>query len=137
MRMRSLFRGGPEVGQIGLSLSAPPTASQPLRQLAILAPESEDPSVSGEDDAAACIRRAIELGVNLIDSDWITANGHAQEVLGRTLQGLDRDKQFITIKAGPRLAFHCELVLDNSRANLINQCHDSLFRLKTERIDLY
>jgi aryl-alcohol dehydrogenase-like predicted oxidoreductase len=137
MRMRSLFRGGPEVGQVGLSLSAPPTASLPLRQLAILAPESEDPAVSGEDDAAACIQRAIELGVNLIDTDWITANGHAQEVLGRALQYLERDKLFITSKAGPRLAFHGELVLDNSRANLINQSIDSLFRLKTERIDLY
>jgi aryl-alcohol dehydrogenase-like predicted oxidoreductase len=137
MRMRPLFRDGPHVSAVGLSLSSPPTASQPLNQLAILAPGSEVPAESGEDAQAATIARALELGVNLIDTDWITANGHAQEVLGRALAGVDRDRVLITSKAGPRLAFHGELLIDNSRANLINQCHDSLFRLRTGRIDLY
>ncbi len=137
MRMRALFPGGPQVGEIGLSLSSPPSASQPVRRLAILAPASEDPAASGEDGTAQTIRRALQMGVNLIDTDWITANGHAQELLGRALQGVPRDSVFITSKAGPRLTFHGELTLDNSRANLINQCHDSLFRLKTDRIDLY
>ena len=103
----------------------------------MIAPESEDPTASGEDATVATIRAALKLGVNLIDTDWITANGHAQEVLGRALAGVDRDAVIITSKSGPRLAFHGELVIDNSRANLMNQCHDSLFRLKTERIDLY
>ena len=137
MRKRPLFQSGPDVGEIGLSLSAPPTASLPLNQLAVLAPESEDPAVSGEDAMGTAIRRAIELGVNLIDTDWITANGHAQEVLGRVLENQQRDALIITSKAGPRLTFHGALTLDNSRANLINQCHDSLFRLKSEYIDLY
>lgn len=137
MRKRPLFRNGPQVGVIGLSLSSPPTASQPLKQLALIAPASEDPAESGEDLQAATIARALALGVNLFDTDWITANGHAQEVLGRALKHTDRDSVYITSKAGPRLAFHRELLIDNSRANLINQCHDSLFRLKTDRIDLY
>jgi aryl-alcohol dehydrogenase-like predicted oxidoreductase len=135
MRTRPLFRGGPMVSEIGLSLSSPPTAYQPLRQLAVLAPASEDPAVSGEDGVAAAIRAALAAGVNLIDTDWITANGHMQEVLGRV--GLDRDRVIITSKAGPRLKFHGGLSIDNSRANLMNQAHDSLFRLKTSRIDLY
>ncbi|MBZ0136871.1 MAG: aldo/keto reductase [Planctomycetes bacterium] len=137
MHTRPLFRNGPPVSVIGLSLSSPPTSSQPLNQLALIAPASEDPTQSGEDKRAATIARARELGVNLFDTDWITANGHAQEVLGRALHGTDRDSVFVTSKAGPRLAFHGELLIDNSRANLINQCHDSLFRLKTDRIDLY
>lgn len=137
MRMRPLFQNGPQVGVIGLSLSSTPTASQPLNQLALLAPQSEDPAESGEDAQAATIARALEMGVNLFDTDWITANGHAQEVLGRALKHVDRDAVYVTSKAGPRLAFHGELLIDNSRANLINQCHDSLFRLKTDRIDLY
>jgi aryl-alcohol dehydrogenase-like predicted oxidoreductase len=135
MRMRPLFRGGPMVSEVSLSLSAPPTASQPVRQLAMLAPASEDPVASGEDAAAATIHRALEVGVNLIDTDWITANGHAQEMLGRVK--LERDKVIITSKAGPRLKFHGGLSIDNSRANLMNQCHDSLFRLKTSHVDLY
>ena len=137
MHKRPLFRGGPEVGEIGLSLSSPPSASQPVRRLAVIAPESNDPSESGEDAAAATIRAALDAGVSLIDTDWITANGHAQEMLGRALADVPRESVIITSKAGPRLAFHGELVIDNSRANLMNQCHDSLFRLKTERIDIY
>lgn len=136
METRPLFAGGPDVSVIGLSLSAPPTASLPLHQLAILAPETEDPAANGEDALAATIRRAVELGVNLIDTDWITANGHAQEVLGRCLQALDRQPLVITSKAGPRLTFKGALTIDNSRANIINQVHDSLFRLKLPRVDL-
>lgn len=137
MRMRPLFHEGPEIGVVGLSLSAPPTASLPLNQLAILAPDSEDPDESGENRIAGTVRRALEIGVNLIDTDWITANGHAQEVAGRALENVPRDSYFLTGKSGPRLTFHGDLMLDNSRANLINQCHDSLFRLKTDHFDLY
>lgn len=136
METRPLFAGGPDVSVIGLSLSAPPTASLPLHQLAILAPETEDPAANGEDSLAATIRRAVELGVNLIDTDWITASGHAQEVLGRCLQALPREKLVIASKAGPRLTFKGALTVDNSRANIINQVHDSLFRLKLSRVDL-
>ena len=137
MRMRPLFRDGPEVSVVGLSLSSTPKASQPLNQLALLVPESEDPVASGEDAQVATITQAVSHGVNLFDTDWITANGHAQEVLGRALEGEARKAVYISSKAGPRLAFHGELVIDNSRANLMNQCHDSLFRLKTDCIDLY
>ncbi|MBX3460819.1 MAG: aldo/keto reductase [Planctomycetes bacterium] len=137
MDMRPLFSGGPMVSAIGISLSAPPTASLPLHQLAILAPQTQDPAANGESLTIAAIERAVALGVNLIDSDWITANGHAQELLGRALARLDRQRLVITSKAGPRLTFKGTLTLDNSRANLINQCHDSLFRLKLSHIDLY
>lgn len=137
MRKRPLFNGGPEVGVVGLSLSAPPTGSLPLNQLAALAPASEDPAESGEERIIETIRRALELGVNLIDTDWITANGHAQEVAGRALEIIPRESFILTGKSGPRLTFHGELTIDNSRANLINQCHDSLFRLKTDHVDLY
>jgi len=107
-----------------------------MRRLAAIAPASADPAISGEDALAGAIRHALELGVNLMDTDWISQGGHAQEVLGRAMAGR-REGLLITSKAGPRLAFHGALTLDNSRANLINQCHDSLFRLKTSLIDLY
>src|SRR5690606_4354928 len=136
-RMRALFPGGPLVGEIGLSLSSPPSASQPVRRLAILAPASEDPAASGEDGAAQTIRRALQLGVKLIDTDWITANGHAPELLGGPSHGVTRDSVIITSKASTRLTYHVALTLDNSRANLINQCHVSLFRLKTDYFVLY
>jgi aryl-alcohol dehydrogenase-like predicted oxidoreductase len=136
MRICQLHESGPQVSVIGLSLSAPPTASLPLHQLAILAPESEDPAASGESALIETIARAVELGVNLLDSDWITANGHAQEILGRALQRLDRESLVVMSKVGPRLTFKGALTIDNSRANIMNQIHDSLFRLKIARVDL-
>jgi aryl-alcohol dehydrogenase-like predicted oxidoreductase len=135
MLMRPLFPGGPEVSAIGLSLSAPPTASLPLHRLAVIAPESADPIASGEDTLAAQIKTALALGINFVDSDWITAGGHAQEVLGRVLKG--HEAALIASKGGPRLTFHGGLTIDNSRANLMNQSIDSLFRLKRQRVALF
>lgn len=122
---------------IGLSLSAPPAAGQPLHRLAALAPATADPAASGEERLAATIRRALALGMNLVDSDWITAGGHAQEVLGRVLAAHGRERVLVAGKGGPRLTFRGELTLDNSRGNLLNQAQDSLFRLQTERLDLF
>lgn len=86
---------------------------------------------------ADALAAAIGCGVNLVDSDWISQGGHAQEVLGRALQKLDASGLVLSGKAGPRLAFHGELRIDNSRANLLNQAHDSRFRLKGRDFDLY
>ncbi|MHC4841069.1 MAG: aldo/keto reductase [Planctomycetota bacterium] len=133
MSKRELFPGGPQVSSVSISLSAPPTASLPLANLAILAPDNNAPDASGEAATSATLQRAAQNGVNLIDSDWITANGHAQEILGRAFS----DQQVtITSKVGPRLDFKGQLKLDNSRGNIINQVQDSLFRLKRDRIDL-
>ncbi|MCF6228529.1 MAG: aldo/keto reductase, partial [Planctomycetes bacterium] len=133
MLKRELFPGGPEVSAVSISLSAPPTASLPLAALARIAPESEAPETSGETATKAIIGSAINSGLNFIDSDWITANGHAQELIGRAVNSSDI---LISSKVGPRLDFSGSLKFDNSRGNIINQVQDSLFRLKRECIDL-
>jgi len=137
MRKVQLGRDGPQVGVIAASLSAPPTASLPLARLAVLAPATQDPAFSGEDKSAAAVLAALQAGANLVDTDWITAGGHGQEILGRLLPQRNRDSLVIGGKGGPRLAFGGALKFDNSRGNLINQCQDSLFRLKTGHVDLF
>lgn len=137
MRKVQLGTSGLQAGVLAASLSAPPTASLPLNNLALLAPATEDPVANGESATAEALRAALAAGANLIDTDWITANGHAQEILGRMMPGLDRAGLLIAGKGGPRLAFKGALKLDNSRGNLINQCQDSLFRLKTGYLDLF
>ena len=133
MLKRELFPGGPEVSAVSISLSAPPTASLPLAALAQIAPESEAPTVSGEDDTRIVLDTAINNGLSFIDSDWITANGHAQELLGRAVRN---SGILIASKVGPRLDFSGSLKFDNSRGNIINQVQDSLFRLKRDNVDL-
>lgn len=137
MRKVQLGRDGPQVGVIAASLSAPPTASLPLARLAVLAPATQDPVASGEDKSAAAVLTALAAGSGLVDTDWITAGGHGQEILGRLLPRLNREALVIGGKGGPRLGFRGELKIDNSRGNLINQCQDSLFRFKTGFIDLF
>jgi len=136
MRKVQLGNSGLSASVLAASLSAPPTASLPLNQLAILAPATEDPAASGESAAAEAICAALDAGVNFVDTDWITANGHGQEILGRLLPRVGRDQLLIASKAGPRLGFKGALKLDNSRGNLLNQLQDSLFRLKTSHVEL-
>lgn len=137
MRKVQLGTSSLQAGVLAASLSAPPTASLPLNQLAVLAPTTEDPAANGESATAGALRVALASGANLIDTDWITANGHGQEILGRLVATLPRESLLIGSKGGPRLAFKGALKLDNSRGNLINQMHDSLFRLKTGHVDLF
>jgi len=56
---------------------------------------SDDP-----DRSAAVVHRAVELGINHLE----TARGYgtSEELLGHALQGLDREKLYITTKIGPR-----------------------------------
>ncbi|MBX3475087.1 MAG: aldo/keto reductase [Planctomycetes bacterium] len=137
MRKVPLGSSGLQAGVLAVSLSAPPTAALPLHRLALLAPDSEDPALNGDDETLVAVRGALAAGADFIDTDWITANGHAQEVVGRLLQGVDRPRLCIGSKGGPRLDFRGALKLDNSRGNLINQLQDSLFRLKTGHVELF
>jgi aryl-alcohol dehydrogenase-like predicted oxidoreductase len=96
-----------------------------------------------QDDAAslAAMRRAIELGVNWIDTAAVYGLGHSEEVVGqflRTCSAADR----------PLVFTKCGLVWDDaermrpalriSSASAIRQgCEASLRRLGVERIDLF
>jgi diketogulonate reductase-like aldo/keto reductase len=75
----------------------------------------------------AAIRRGVELGLTLIDTAEMYADGGAEDVLGEALQGL-RDKTFLVSKVYPQNA---------GGARLRKACENSLERLATDRIDLY
>ena len=78
-------------------------------------------------EEAASLRLGIELGMTLIDTAEMYANGGAEEVVGDAISGL-REKLFIVSKVLPNNA---------SRRGTIEACDKSLKRLKTDRIDLY
>lgn len=90
-----------------------------------------------EAEAKQMILRAIEAGINLIDTANSYMQGEAERVIGQTLKesGL-RDQVLIATKAhyptgpGPNDR-------GNSRLHLIRACEDSLKRLQTDYIDLF
>ncbi|HYU13932.1 MAG TPA: aldo/keto reductase, partial [Stellaceae bacterium] len=116
-RRRRLGRNGPEVLAIGLGCM----------------------SLSGtygtSDDAAAVpfLQRAIDLGVDFLDSSDAYGLGQNEEVLGRALKGR-RDKVVLATKFGQRRQTGG---VDGSPAYVQEACEASLKRLGIEVIDLY
>ena len=90
----------------------------------------------GVDDrnARACMDRAFDLGVNLIDTANIYGKGAAESFLGRALKGRPRDSYILATK----LYFP---MTDEDRglsaAQIYKQIDASLGRLNTDYVDLY
>ncbi|HWF00192.1 MAG TPA: aldo/keto reductase family protein [Caulobacteraceae bacterium] len=84
--------------------------------------------------ATSCVRRALELGVNLIDTANVYGRGAAESLLGEALAGVPRDSYVLATKVfgdmGPD-----ERGL--SRAQIEKQLDASLKRLKVDHVDLY
>ena len=73
------------------------------------------------------LKRGIELGMTLIDTAEMYAEGGAERVVAKAIEG-QRDRVYLVSKVYPWNA---------SRRGTIDACHRSLDRLKTDRIDLY
>jgi aryl-alcohol dehydrogenase-like predicted oxidoreductase len=93
----------------------------------------------GKPDAAECARtlhRALELGIDFLDTAEIYGPWTNEELLGRELAG-KRDKVVIATKFAFRIGPNGErLGLDSSPENVRRAVEGSLKRLKTDRIDL-
>lgn len=88
-------------------------------------------------DSVAAIRHAVDCGVNWIDTAAVYGNGHSEEVIAEALAGYSAAERPLVFTKGGIIR---DAEGKNPRrlaANLREQCHDSLRRLKVERIDLY
>jgi len=85
----------------------------------------ENPRQRAEEIAA--LRLGIELGMSLIDTAEMYANGHAEELVGEAIEGR-RDEVFLVSKVLPQ---HATL------RGTIEACDRSLMRLGVDEIDLY
>ena len=90
-----------------------------------------------DDESIRTIHRAIDLGVNFIDTAEIYGPYVNEELVGRALKGR-RDQVVLATKFG--LVSHAgegSWNLDSSPANIRTAVEGSLERLGTDRIDLY
>ena len=93
----------------------------------------------GETDHDACIRivhRALDAGVNFIDTADVYAAGESEEIVGKALAGGRREGVVLATK------FHGTMGEDpnragNSRRWIFQEVEASLKRLQTDWIDLY
>ncbi len=121
MEQRTLGKSGLQVSAVGLGLM----------------------SMSGvygkpdDNESVAVIHRALDLGVNFLDSSDMYGWGQNEELLGRALKG-KRSQAFVTTKFGQVKNPAGGPNLVNGRPEYVKEaCDASLKRLGVEVIDLY
>ncbi|MFT8597511.1 aldo/keto reductase [Acetobacter orientalis] len=88
-----------------------------------------------DENAARTIDKALDLGINVIDTAPVYGFGHSEDVIGRALEG-KRDRVILATKVG--LNWQDGKVFRDSRpARIVQEVEDSLRRLRTDHIDLY
>ncbi|MBI4220883.1 MAG: aldo/keto reductase [Chloroflexi bacterium] len=116
MRYRHLGNSGLEVSEIGLGTN----------------------NFGGRMDAAQAalvIDRAIDLGINMIDTANIYSHGLSEQYIGRAIKG-KREKVLLATKFGMKWADGPH-GMGGSRQHMTDQVHGSLERLGTDYIDVY
>jgi aryl-alcohol dehydrogenase-like predicted oxidoreductase len=123
-----------ELGQAGLMSSAQGFGCMGM---------SEFYGAGDEAESQATLTRAIELGINHLDTSDLYGKGENELLLGRFLKGQSRDGILIASKFGVirdpdgPLGSTYDRELDNSPAYARQACEASLRRLGTDYIDLY
>ncbi|MEP6972897.1 MAG: aldo/keto reductase [Actinomycetota bacterium] len=128
MRMRRLGSNGPEVSVLGFGSWA-----------------TGGPWLFGwgpqdDDDSVAAIFRALEGGVNWIDTAAVYGRGHSEEVVGRALRERGTTQDVLVFTKCGRIwgdESGSEIVNDLRPESIRFECEQSLKRLGPERIDLY
>ena len=88
------------------------------------------------DDSIRIIHRALDAGINFVDTADVYSFGESEEIVGKALAQVKRDKMVLATKV------HGQMGQDpnaqgNSRRWIMAECDNSLRRLGTDYIDLY
>jgi aryl-alcohol dehydrogenase-like predicted oxidoreductase len=121
MKTRQLGRVGPAVSAIGLGCM----------------PMSGVYGNASAADGIATIHRALDLGVNLLDTADVYGDGHNEELVGRAIRGR-RDEVVLATKFAIVRDSQGRPAGTNGRPEYVREaCEASLRRLGVETIDLY
>jgi 1-deoxyxylulose-5-phosphate synthase len=84
--------------------------------------------------AEACVHKAFEVGINMIDTANVYGRGAAESLLGEVLQGIDRSSYLLATKVYFSMS---DTDRGLSAAQIRKQIDASLQRLRTDYVDLY
>jgi len=88
------------------------------------------------DEGIAVIHRALDAGLNFIDTADVYARGESEEIVGKALKGR-RDSVVLATKVHGAMHDTDPNMKGNSRRWIIEEVEHSLHRLQTDWIDLY
>jgi len=88
-------------------------------------------------ESIAAIHRALELGVNWIDTAAVYGVGHSEEVVARALATWSGPRPYVFTKCGLRWDAQGQTRRDLTAASIRRECEESLRRLRVDTIDLY
>ena len=95
------------------------------------------------DDCVRIIDRALDHGINFIDTADVYSAGESEVITGKALTGAKRDSVILATKChfplegGPFSTNRVPNTWGNSRRYIMKACDDSLKRLGTDWIDVY
>ncbi|HSH78062.1 MAG TPA: aldo/keto reductase [Herpetosiphonaceae bacterium] len=90
------------------------------------------------EDSYAIIDRALDAGINFLDTANVYSRGRSEEVTGEALKrNGQRQRVVLATKVHGKMADDEPNASGNSRRHIIEQCEASLRRLQTDYIDLY
>ncbi|WP_250574113.1 aldo/keto reductase [Nonomuraea sediminis] len=119
MNKRTLGNGGPEVSAIGLGCMG----------------MSEFYGQGDEQESIAVIHRALDLGMNFLDTADMYGSGHNEELVGRAIKAR-RDEVVLATKFAVRRDGGVRTI-DNRPEYIRAACDASLQRLGVDHIDVY
>ncbi|HEY7935151.1 MAG TPA: aldo/keto reductase [Solirubrobacteraceae bacterium] len=89
------------------------------------------------EDSIAIIHRALDAGINFIDTADVYSRGESEEIVGKALAGSRRDSVVLATKVHGKMHDEDPNQFGNSRRWIVKEVENSLRRLKTDWIDLY
>ena len=88
------------------------------------------------DESVRILDRALDAGINFIDTADVYSSGESEEIVGKALAAGRRDHVVLATKAHGQMGDDVN-EQGNSRRWIIRECENSLRRLGTDYIDLY
>ncbi|WP_312912577.1 aldo/keto reductase [Natronosalvus caseinilyticus] len=92
--------------------------------------------IDDEEQSIEIVERALDLGINFLDTANVYSRGESEELVGRAIEPYDRDELVIATKVFGRMGDGPNQQ-GLSRKHVFDQCRASLERLGTDYVDLY
>jgi aryl-alcohol dehydrogenase-like predicted oxidoreductase len=89
-----------------------------------------------DNESIAAIRKALDAGINWIDTAAVYGLGHSEEVVARALEGRS-NKPYVFTKCERAWNDNREIIPSLKAGSIRQECEGSLRRLKVDTIDLY